>query len=146
MSPLLDSEQLILRLQHLKEYLKFLKLLQKFSLRQIEEDPFKKGALLHYLQLSAEICIDLGEMIIAAENFEIPPESVQIFLILSKEKILSSTFAKNFSAVARFRNLLVHEYVKIDMKKVYDYLQQELGQFEIFARAVAKYARGSGEK
>lgn len=139
MTPPLDKEQIILRIQHLKEYLKILKLLQSFSLKEIENDPFKKGALLHYLQLSAEICIDVGQMIIAVENFEIPQDSASIFIILGKQNILSKPFALRFSASARFRNLLVHEYVKIDMKKVYTYLTNQYSDFLTFAKAVAKY-------
>jgi len=141
MSPLLDKEQIILRLQRLKDYLKILKLLQKFSLKEIEADPFKTGALLHYLQLSAEVCIDIGQMIITAANYELPTESAQIFIILGKQKILPSAFAKDFSAIARFRNLLVHEYIKIDMKKVHVYLQNQLSDFEKFAKLTAKYIK-----
>lgn len=139
MSPLLDKEQIILRLQRLKECMKILKMLQKFTLQNIKIDPFKEGALLHYLQLSAEICIDIGEMIIAAENFEVPSESAQIFLILGQEKIIPQKFAKTFSAVARFRNLLVHEYVKINMKKVYAYLKSGINDFDFFAKKIVKY-------
>ena len=141
MSPLLDKEQIILRLQNLKRYLKILSLLKKLRLREIEIDPFKTGALLHYLQLSAEVSIDVGEMIIAAENFEIPDEAAQIFIILGKEKILPKKLAVTFSPVARFRNLLVHEYVKIDMKKVYAYLQREAQQFDDYAKHIGKYLK-----
>ena len=141
MSPLLDQEQIVLRLQHLKEDLKILKLLRKFPLKEIEADPFKKGALLHYLQLSAEVCIDVGEMIIAAENFELPLESSQVFTILTREKILTKKFAAVFSGIARFRNLLVHEYVKIDMQKVHFYLTHELKQFDRFTKAIGKYLK-----
>lgn len=142
MSPLLDKSQVVLRLNNLKEYLRILKLLQKFSLKEIEKDPFKTGALLHYLQLCAEICIDIGEMIIVAENFSLPDDSAGVFLILEKEKIIPKNFGKQFSPVARFRNLIVHEYIKIDMKKVYDYLKKDLGQFEVFARSLVRYLKG----
>lgn len=141
MSPFLDSENVVLRLARLKEHLKVLKLLQKFSLGEISEDPFKKGALLHYLQLSAEICIDIGQMLIVAENFEIPQDSADIFIILGNNKILSKKFAEKFASIARFRNLLVHEYVKIDLAKVYDYLQSELPQLNFFAKAVIRYIK-----
>ena len=143
MSPNLDKQQVILRLQHLKEYLKILKLLQKFSLKEIDQDPFKKGALLHYLQLSAEICIDIGQMILVAENFVVPDESAKIFIILGDHKWLPKKFAEEFSAVARFRNLLVHEYVEINIAKVYSYLHDELKDFEFFAQAIIKYIRSA---
>ena len=139
MSPLIDKEQIILRLPRLKTYRKFLKQLQKLSFKEIENDPFKTGALLHYIQLCAEICIDIGQTLIAAENFEIPEDSAQIFIVLGKEKIIPKKFAETFLTIARFRNLLVHEYIKIDLKKVYTYLQNDLSQFETFAKAIAKY-------
>ncbi len=141
MNAYIDGQQVFLRLQHLKDYLKILKMLQKCSYAEIINDPFKKGALLHYLQLSAEICIDVGQMIITAESFSVPEDSAQIFIILGNEKILNKKFALNFSAVARFRNLLVHEYAKIEMKKVDDYLRNQLGQFEIFAKAIVGYLK-----
>ena len=139
MSPYLDSEQVILKLKNLKEYINILKKLQKISLKEIENDPIKTGALLHYLQLCAEISIDIGQMIISAESWEQPMDSVTIFLILHKEKILSKNLATNFAAVARFRNLIVHEYAKVDMKKVHNYLKKELHQFENYSKAIAKY-------
>ncbi len=141
MSPLLDSEQVVLRLQHLKKYISILKMLQKFTLKEIEGDVYKTGALLHYLQLSAEACIDIGEMIISAESFEIPLESAAVFQSLAAAKIITVPFSKKFSAIARFRNLLVHEYVKIDMQKVYFYLQKELGQFEAYTKAIGRYLK-----
>ena len=80
-------------------------------------------------------------MIIRAENFEIPFESAGVFQALSLADVISKPFAKKFSSIARFRNLLVHEYVKIDMQKVFYYLQKELGQFELYTKAIGKYLR-----
>lgn len=141
MSPELDREEMLLRLQKLKENIRILKNLQKITLHQLENDPVLKGAVLHYSQLSAQVCIDIGEMIIAAENFEFAGEYAQIFKILGKEKVLPRNFAETFSMVARFRNLLVHEYTKIDLKKVYHYLQNDLDQFQKFAAAIVKYMK-----
>ncbi len=125
----------------LKDHLKVLKLLQKFSLSEIEKDPFKTGALLHYLQLSAEISIDIGQMIIISENYKIPESSSGIFFILGAEKILPKKFIETFAPIARFRNLIVHEYAKIDIHRVYDYLLHELSQFEVFAKAIGRYLK-----
>jgi uncharacterized protein YutE (UPF0331/DUF86 family) len=141
MTPQIDKEQIVLRLQHLKDYSKILLMLRKFSLSELEKDPFKKGALLHYLQVSAEICIDVGQIIISAENFSVPEDASRIFKILGEEKILPAKFAKEFSSIAGFRNLLVHEYAKIDMRRVYNYLQKDMDDFDLFARAIGKYLK-----
>lgn len=139
MSPHLDSEQVILRLQRLKEYYKILKLIQKFSLKEIQTDPFKTGSLLHYLQLSIEVCIDVGQMIISAEGFKIPDKSAEVFLILGKEKILPARLAEKMAPLGGFRNLIVHEYAEIEMERVYKHLKNELSDFENFTKAIARY-------
>ena len=40
--------------------------------------------------------------------------------------------------MARFRNLLVHVYGKVDDKKVYEFLKTNLGDFDALARQVAQ--------
>lgn len=43
--------------------------------------------------------------------------------------------------MARFRNLLVHEYAKMDNAMVYGILKKRLGDFDEFARAIVEYLR-----
>ena len=40
--------------------------------------------------------------------------------------------------MAGFRNLLVHEYMEIDRHRVYAVLENDLGDFEKFIKAVSK--------
>ena len=40
--------------------------------------------------------------------------------------------------LAGFRNVLVHEYLEIDRHRVYRALEDDLGDFEKFVRAVSK--------
>ncbi len=45
--------------------------------------------------------------------------------------------------MARFRNLLVHEYARIDDAQVYAILQQRLSDFDAFANSVRQYMQSS---
>ncbi|MCD6335747.1 MAG: DUF86 domain-containing protein [Candidatus Latescibacteria bacterium] len=38
--------------------------------------------------------------------------------------------------MVKFRNVLTHFYMKVDMQRVYAYLQNDLGVFETFHRMV----------
>ena len=40
--------------------------------------------------------------------------------------------------MAGFRNILVHEYLEIDRRRVYQILKDDLDDFERFIRAVSK--------
>ena len=41
--------------------------------------------------------------------------------------------------MASFRNLIVHDYVRIDEAKVYAILKKCLGDFDEYARAIGAY-------
>lgn len=65
----------------------------------------------------------------------------EVFEILGKQKIIPAKLAGNFSNLAKFRNILVHDYVDVDLQKIYNYLQNDLGDFEKFIMALAKFLK-----
>jgi uncharacterized protein YutE (UPF0331/DUF86 family) len=52
--------------------------------------------------------------------------------------VLPASLAKRLVSMAGFRNVLVHEYLDIDRRRVYRALRDELGDFEKFIKAVSK--------
>jgi uncharacterized protein YutE (UPF0331/DUF86 family) len=136
-----NFNEIAIRLEKLKSNLKILRKLKKFRKDEILKDDFMRGALERYMQLSAEISMDVGEIIISEEELEAPFFHREIFEILGKEEILSKELASTFSEIAKFRNVLVHDYMKIDFDKMYSYLQNDLGDFEKFIKAIARYLK-----
>jgi uncharacterized protein YutE (UPF0331/DUF86 family) len=47
--------------------------------------------------------------------------------------------AERLDGIVGFRNILVHEYGKIDRERVYQYLQERIGDFEKFKEEILKY-------
>lgn len=97
--------------------------------------------ILHNLQLAIQICIDISNHIIADENWEVPTSLGNIFRILSRHKVISPEMADTMASMAGFRNILIHEYEEVDLKKVYDLLTHRLNDFENFAREIIEYLR-----
>ncbi|PIP62077.1 hypothetical protein COW99_00120, partial [Candidatus Roizmanbacteria bacterium CG22_combo_CG10-13_8_21_14_all_38_20] len=48
-------------------------------------------------------------------------------------------FSRKFASVASFRNILVHDYMEIDYDEVADKINNHLGDFDIFAKSVARF-------
>ncbi|MBI1870251.1 MAG: DUF86 domain-containing protein [Chlamydiae bacterium] len=127
------------KIEKLKEYLSYLKSYQKSSLQELENDYTLQGAVLHYLQLTIECTIDIGELLISELKLRKPEGAREVFKILAENKILPENFAQNFSPVAGFRNIIVHEYAEVDMKKVHPFLENDLEDFEHFSQYIAEY-------
>ena len=53
--------------------------------------------------------------------------------------ILPEKFIPTLRKMAQFRNRLVHLYWDVDEEAIYDILQKDLGDFELFIRYILEY-------
>lgn len=91
------------------------------------------------LQVAVEICLDIGRRLIALEGFRFPDDSQDVFRVLHEEDVVSDDLLATLLDMARFRNLIVHDYARIDDALVYNILKKRLGDFDAFAKAIQVY-------
>lgn len=106
-------------------------------------NPRIKRAVECSLQVAVEICLDIGRRIIALEGLRYPADNQDIFRVLVEVHIIPDRMLPTLLNMARFRNLLVHEYARIDDAQVYAILQQRLPDFDAFADSVRQYMQNS---
>ncbi|TSA44659.1 DUF86 domain-containing protein [bacterium] len=78
---------------------------------------------------------------IIEENLEKPEENQEAVSILYNQKIIPPKLAEKLDGIVGFRNILVHEYGKIDREKVYSYLQNRVDDIADFKKAILKYLK-----
>lgn len=105
-----------------------------------------KRAVERSLQISVEACLDIGRRIIAVKGFRYPEDNKDVFQVLSAEGIISSEVLPALTDMARFRNLIVHDYARIDDARVYSILKKHLTNFDTFARSVVGYIERKGDQ
>ena len=120
------------RIGLIKKYLKILEDFKSKSKTDLEKDVILKGALERYLYLVTQGVLDLAEAIIAFKGFRKPPFYSANFEVLKEEKFLAASLAEALSKMAGFRNVLAHDYAKIDFGIVYGILQNGLGDIQMF--------------
>lgn len=126
------------RLQRLEEYLKTLRAVQKFDLQKFKADPFVHGTAERYLHLSIECLLDIGNHIIADRGYRKPETYAEILEILAEEGVLTVELSRTMAGMASFRNVLVHDYLRLDLEMVYQVMTDHLGHFEELARVYAE--------
>ena len=134
-----DYNKIISKLQKLDEYIKYLKEMQSVNKHKFTEDYHFFGLAERYLQLSIEILLDIGKLLVIIKGLKKPEENQEIFSALRDEKIVSEKLADNLMGIANFRNILVHDYEKIDREIVYEKLQNNLSDIEDFKKEIAGY-------
>lgn len=132
-------EKVSKKLENLREYVGYLKGYQGRPVEDMKRDPTLRGAVERYLHLSAECVIDVAEIMISELGLRKPEEYRESIDILGEAGILPDEFAFRFALIAGFRNILVHEYAKIDLEEVHRHLQKDLDDFERFSKYIVDY-------
>jgi uncharacterized protein YutE (UPF0331/DUF86 family) len=141
------NDIVIERLRLLRNEVQFLKQERDkvHSFKEYSDDIRLRRAMERSLQIAVEVCLDIGRRIIAQEGFRYPEDNADVFRVLYEEKVVSSKLLAALIDMAKFRNLVVHDYARIDDAKVYAILKKRLGDFDAFARAVVDYLEPHAE-
>lgn len=133
---MVDKELIENRLLKLEQILRKLHTLSNVSLEEYEKSEALQDRVERNLQIAAQICIDIGSHIIADRGYRPPAGYADIFAVLYEEGILDRVLADTMKKITGFRNILVHDYLKIDNRIVYKALKN-LGDFKKFAETIA---------
>ncbi|MGB9720786.1 MAG: type VII toxin-antitoxin system HepT family RNase toxin [bacterium] len=116
------GSDIVKRIERIEEALRRLEEIKKLSVDQFLSDWKSQDAALHNLQITIEGCLDIGNYIIGLIGSKSPDTYVQIIEILGEEKVLPKDFWETAKNMAKFRNIIVHEYLYLDLNKVYSFL------------------------
>ncbi len=119
------------RLERLNECLQKLEPLRGRRLDEFQADAYLRDIVERNLEIAAQCCIDISNRIISLENAPRPRDYYESFMRLGEIGVLPIDFARRLAPLGGFRNILVHEYLDVDWRYVFDNLQQldDLVQF-----------------
>jgi len=112
------------------------------SFYDYQENRRLRKAVERSLQVAVEACLDIGRRIISREGFRYPETNQDVFRVLAEEGVVSNDLLPTLLDMAGFRNLVVHDYARIDDASVYGILRKRLSDFNAFAEAVGSYLEG----
>lgn len=100
-----------------------------------------KYQLILAIEAAQSICNHL-----AARVAKVPPASyADCFRILAENRVISEELTTKLIAMAKFRNLLVHQYGKIDNSTVYRILKDDIKDLIQYVDEVKSYLVSIGE-
>ena len=127
------------RLRDLERYVQQLQRFQGYHYNEMENDLEKIWAIEHGLQVSIQIIMDVGNHILASIGENQVEDYTDIFSKLGQHNILPPEFAAEIRGMAGFRNILVHRYAEVDLRQVYDILQNRLDDFMKYIGYIQSY-------
>lgn len=91
------------------------------------------------LQIAVESCIDIATHLASGLNLPGQSTSADIFRLLAQEKVIGTELAEKLVKACGLRNILVHQYLKIDYKIVHESSHEGLDDLREFAKQVVDF-------
>lgn len=136
---MVNRDIVLSRIDKLNEYMGFLKSVKNYTKEEYINTPMIFGSTERFLHLAIECVLDIGNHIISDLRYRKPQNNRDIFEVLYENDILPLELKENLCKMAQFRNILVHDYMKLDRGIVYGIVINNLNDLQEFVVNVSDY-------
>lgn len=138
---MVDKTLILRKLAKLDEYLVQIREYSAVSSKEYEENWKVQRIIDRTLQIMIETCLDVAGHIISDEGFRVPETYSDMFKILIEKQIIEKGQSDSLDKMAKFRNIVVHNYEKMDPAIVVGILNNNLEDFEKFKNNIISYIK-----
>ncbi|MGA1845121.1 MAG: type VII toxin-antitoxin system HepT family RNase toxin [bacterium] len=136
---MLDRQVIEQHLLTMEEALANLERYRDVSLGNFENDLSLIWIAEKGLEILIQNLLDIGAHILASEIRNDWDDYREIIRKLGHHGILPGDFAERIQGMAGLRNILIHDYIRVDVGKIYDVLKNRLGDFVEFMSYIQRY-------
>lgn len=135
----LDNDRILEKIAEMENYLRELEEYLPEQEQDYLNNGLRKRACERAFQLASENLLDICNLIISEKGFGIPSESKDSIRKLAENRVLPASLSTRLEELVGFRNLLVHQYGRVDDSRSYSFLNMELKDFYEFIEIIDRY-------
>ncbi len=109
---------------------------RQIGLEVFLKDLDRQESILFNLQMAVQNCIDMAAHVVSDEELGIAGSTNELFYLLEENNIIDFRLTEKMIQAVGFRNLIVHEYGKVDLGIVYQAAWEGLEDLREFMSAV----------
>ncbi len=132
----LNEELVRTRCQEIEESLERLERIRGKPKEEFLRDQDLKDIACYRLLAAIEAALSLCYHVSAKHLKKVPEEYAECFAILGNAEIIPADLSEKLQRMARFRNLLVHMYWRVDYSTLYELIQNNLIDLRHFSKAI----------
>lgn len=135
---MVDRDLILRKVADVEQYLQ-----QLAGYRQIDADAYRSDwktqrIVERTLHLTIEACMDVADHIVADRRLRVPETGAATFEILAEAGVISADLGASLARMVGFRNILVHDYARLDADVVLRVLRTDLADVERFRDAILR--------
>lgn len=145
---MVNKEFINRKIKLIQEDLALLEPMANLSLEELAKNPVSYSATERYLERIVTRAIDINRHLIAelGTGTEKVRTYQDTFLALAELKIYPDDFAKTVAPSAGLRNILVHEYDSVDIKKIYTSAGEALKHYAQYCKFLLEFLDKNPQK
>ena len=117
---MVDNDLILAKASSVKRHLRRVEEKRNINLQIFLKDIDRQESILFNLQMAIQNCIDIAAHIISDEGFGVPGSTNEMFYLLEENGYLDRDITEKMVKAVGFRNLIVHEYEKIELGQVFE--------------------------
>ncbi len=129
---MVDRDLLRRKLAELAEYVTQVSEYRDLTVERFRADWKTQRIVERTLQMAIETCLDVGSHVLADRGLRAPSTYAETFEILVQAGLMSPDLGRVMGEMTGFRNVIVHEYARIDAEVVIRILREHLEDFRRF--------------
>jgi uncharacterized protein YutE (UPF0331/DUF86 family) len=142
---LVDKAIILRKISELEVYQKQIREFSAITLQDYKANWKTQRIVERTLQIMIETCADIANHIVSDKGMRSPTSYADTFNVLFENNVIDSELFTIMEKMAKFRNVVVHQYEEVDSEIVVVILKKHLGDFERFKEAVLAYLKSFPE-
>jgi uncharacterized protein YutE (UPF0331/DUF86 family) len=126
---------------HLRDACRQLREISTQDIEQFMSDARTINSTKYLLIVATEAALDICNHLAAKKGGRSPEDYADCMTILGELGVLDPDLKVRMSKMARFRNLLVHLYWRVDDREVWRVIREHLQDFDLYLQAVGRYLK-----
>lgn len=135
---MVDKLLIFRKVVSLAEYRKQIAEYSAITVEQYRNDWKIQRIVERTLQMMIELCADIASHVISDEGLRTPETYADTFRVLAEHDIISPEQLAVMEKMAKFRNIVVHQYESVDAEIVILILKRHLIDFDAFSDSIIK--------
>ena len=135
---MVDRDLILAKASSVKKHLNRVKEKSNTNLEEFLNDLDRQESILFNLQMAIQNCIDIAAHIISDKGLGVPGSISEMFYILEEDSYLDNDITEKMVRAVGFRNLIVHEYGKIDLQNVFQIALTKIKDLDEYLIAILR--------
>ena len=135
---MVDKSILWSKVSALQKHIDRVRAKRDVSLHVFKQDLDRQESVLFNLQMAIQNCVDMAAHIVSEESLGVPGSTNELFYLLEERGYIQHDLTEKMVQGVGFRNLVVHEYGKVDLETVYRVCHENVMDLQEFARVLGE--------